>query len=192
MAQLQLHNRLSHGEQVSCGASFPRLPILRSSLFCILLLHVSAPAHADLVICNQSDETVYASYLLYESSNDAWTAHGYYGIEDNECESLVSSDLNEKVYFYATVGSRTTHPLSGTTTSWCINQEDAFEIVWDGDSNNPYYKDLNYRSDRFRPCTSIGSSYKEVGFREITAAERYDHCVVSLGDRGSFRYLCWD
>lgn len=176
-----------------------RLPLLKQGLtlaagLSILMLIELRPAHADLIICNQSDETVSVSTMYHKSSNEAWTASGWENIDDNECINRLTFDINETVYFHARVGGingRTTHPLSGTTTSFCVDTEDPFEILWDGDNNLPYYKDLRMGGS-YERCENIHSDYKEVPFREIEAAENYDHCVVALGNNGSFVTRCFD
>ena len=154
----------------------------------------SWPAHADLIACNQSGETLYVSVMYHKSSNNAWTSVGHYGIDDNECDDVLNFDLNESVHYYAQASStRKTHPSSNSTvTSFCIDRKDMYEVIWDGDDTNPWYKDLNYRSDQFRSCTTIHSDYEEVGFREIDASSSYDHCVISFGSNRSSSTICWN
>ena len=176
-----------------------RLPLLKQGLtlaagLSILMLIESRPARADLVICNQSGEKLSIATMYHKSSNDAWTANGWKNLDNNDCAHRLSFNLNETVYFHARVGDingRTTHPLSGTTTSFCVDTEDSFEILWDGDNNNPYYKDLRL-GGVYKPCENIHSDYKEVPFRKLTPSQSYDHCVVALGEYGSFASECFD
>ncbi|WP_161632564.1 DUF1036 domain-containing protein [Candidatus Synechococcus spongiarum] len=193
----KLFGKYQTSKQVK-GEGF-RLPLLKQGLtlaagLSILMLIDLKPAHADLIICNQSGEKVYASVTYHKSSNDAWTSVGHYGINNNNCDDILSFDLNETVYFYAQASStRRTHPSrNSTVTSFCIDRKHQYEVIWDGDDNIPYYKDLIYRSDRFRSCTDIHSDYEEVGFREISASSSYDHCTVALGRNGSSSSFCWD
>jgi len=170
------------------------------------------PGLADLVICNQSGEDLSVATMYHKSVNDAWTATGWYNIDNNDCSHILYFDLNEAVYFHAAAGEITTHPLPGdATTSFCVDTEDPFETLWDGDNNNPYYKDLEMGGG-FEPCTSIHSDYKEVSFHKVGFAENYydhciatenydhcvvaenhyDHCVVALGPYGAFSWQCFD
>jgi len=177
-----------------------RLPLLKQGLtlaagLSILMLIELRPARADLIICNQSNMQVSIAYMYHKSSNDAWTASGWKNIDNNNCFKRLDFDLNETVYFHARVGGingRTTHPVSGTTTSFCVDTEDPFEILWDGDNSNPYYKDLRLLSGRgYEPCENISPHYKEVPFAKIDS-ENHDHCVVALGESGRFVWQCWD
>lgn len=152
----------------------------------------SRPAHADLIVCNQSGETLSVSIAYHKSANDAWTASGHYPIGNNDCDDILLFDLNETVYYAAMIGTRITHPLSGQTTSFCVDMEDEYEVIWDGDNNSPWYKDLDYKSDEFRPCEDIHSDYRQIGFHKISSADSYDHCTVSLGSNGEHAWFCWD
>jgi len=180
----------------------------------------AVPARADLIICNQSDEDVSIATMYHRSSNDAWTANGWANLDDNECNHRLTFDLNETVYFHARVGGingRTTHPVSGSTTSFCVDTEDPFEILWDGDNTNPWYKDLKlsggfedpfeilwdgdntnpwYKDLRlsggFERCENLHSDYVEVPFYEIPQSKNNDHCVVALGNNGSFSWVCFN
>ena len=174
------------------------LASLASILSVTLASGAAVPARADLIICNQSDEDVSIATMYHRSSNDAWTASGWYNLDDNDCNQRLSFDLNETVYFHARVGGingRTTHPGSSaqSTTSFCVDTEDPFETVWDGDNNVPWYKDVrNNLSDGFERCEDIHPDFAEVSFRKLIHSKNYDHCVVALGKNGSLSYLCFD
>lgn len=152
-----------------------------------LTLFSFKPAQAELVFCNQSGEDISIATLRYESSNDGMTATGWFNMDDNECGTSISGDLDQDIYFYTESWSYST-----TDTSACVDTQFAFETVWDGDHNNPYYKDLRMSNPRFDICENLGSNYRTVNFKKVPNSDYWDHCVVAFGPNGRYSSECWD
>ena len=159
----------------------------------LLSLCLFRPAHADLVFCNSSGSDLHASFAYDKGVNGNWTALGHYKVENNDCRSVKNNDLDRSVYYYAQLSSTTkTHYALSGGAMFCVDRRREYETVWDGDRDNPYYKDLELSNPTFKSCDNHGEDYEEVGFIEITASDVYDHCVVILRRNGGSNSYCWD
>lgn len=167
-----------------------RLPLLKQGLtlaagLSILMLIEVRPAQAELVFCNQSGEDIDISTLRYKSSNEGMTADGWMNLDDNACRIRLTGNLDQQIYFHANRFSYSNYDTYG-----CVDRL-PFETVWDGDNNNPWYKDLR-GSATFKRCEDLGSDYRRVGFKKVVHSQSRDHCVVAFGDNGNFSSHCWD
>lgn len=115
------------------------------------------------------------------------TASGWLNLNNNECDERISGDLNQNIYFHVDEWNYSTIDSYG-----CIDSTYAFETVWDGDSSNPYYKDLDMSNPHFDSCEDLGSRYSRVPFRKVPNSHNWDHCVVAFGANGRFDSECWD
>ncbi|MCY4331045.1 MAG: DUF1036 domain-containing protein [Cyanobacteria bacterium MAG CAR1_bin_15] len=169
-----------------------RLPLLKQGLtlaagLSILMLIEMKPAQAELVFCNQSNEDISISTLRYRSNNEGMTATGWLTLDDNDCATRITGDLNQTVYFHVS-----TFSYSSYDTYSCVDRR-VFEIVWDGDTNNPWYKDLELSNPEFKRCEDLpGDDYRVEGFKKVPNSDNWDHCVMAFGEGGSYSSECWD
>jgi len=185
-----LKNLFGQYPDFQSGEGF-RLPLLKQGLtlaagLSILMLIDLRPAQAELVFCNQSDEEISISTLRYKSSNAGMTASGWMNLDDNICETRIFGNLDQNIYFHVSEFS-----YSSYDTYSCVDRR-AYEVVWDGDTNNPWYKDLELSNPTFKRCEDLGSEYRVEGFKKVPNSHNWDHCVVAFGANGSYGSRCWD
>lgn len=85
-----------------------RAPVRRQAAAIVLAacaaLLVSAPARADLRLCNKTEETI--SVAIGYKASDGWRSEGWWNIEGAKCGTLLSGALGSRYYYIYAVDSR--------------------------------------------------------------------------------------
>ena len=64
----------------------------------LLAMFLAAPAHAELLVCNETDAKV--SFAYGYNDGGVWTSEGWWNIPPYDCSVVEGSDLNNRYYYY--------------------------------------------------------------------------------------------
>ncbi|MCP3972820.1 MAG: DUF1036 domain-containing protein [Rhodobacteraceae bacterium] len=109
----------------------------------------AAPAEADLRLCNEAYEELYAAYGYKE--NDLWVAEGWWQLTPGECATVVSGPLSSRYYYVRGEG------VDGT--------------VWGGDT---YFCTMSNRFLLTDDPNCMSSTVDREGFDTIDTGEARD------------------
>lgn len=107
---------------------------------CGTALFASAPAQAELDICNETDSK--RSVAIGYRDDGVWTSEGWWVIEPGDCKRVVGGDLKKRYYYYRATAKGS--EFEGEGFFFCT-QSDPFTIV--GDEN---CKERGYLRENFR------------------------------------------
>lgn len=103
------------------------------------------PAHADLTICNQYKETIFAAYG-YNNGTD-WVSQGWWQIDPGQCSALISGALTNR-YYYVYADTDNGDYYWGGDYMFCIHKPNEFEIIGDTDCHTGFFEiDTNGQTD---------------------------------------------
>ena len=160
------------------------MPAFSCSFF---IFFMTEPAYADLEICNQTSETLRASYARFYNGN--WRTSGHYKLTSGECSVVLNAPLiYDKYYYYAQKSSdNPTHSGSskGTAVEFCIDKKSPYEFMHDDGSvrNIEIGGSWGY-------CGENSSDYVFRSFRRIDRGTAYTDCVVELKPDGRSSWTC--
>jgi uncharacterized membrane protein len=131
--------------------------IIRSSLILVLLiapsLLLSAPARADLRVCNQTRNPI--NIALGYRAQSGWLSEGWWLAGPNECASVFLGDLNSRFYYL-------------------FAADDVGGGAWDG---NVFMctRDEAFTISGVEDC--LARSYERTGFFEVDTQNRSEWTV---------------
>ncbi|MEZ5047503.1 MAG: DUF1036 domain-containing protein [Chitinophagaceae bacterium] len=82
-------------------------------------------SRTNLTIRNNTNKTVYVSYVAYDANEESWTSHGWYTIMPYKVITLPLGDYKGAVYLHA----KDDIHVWGDKWNFCIDKKNAFEIV---------------------------------------------------------------
>lgn len=95
-----------------------------------------APARADLQLCNQSGQTVYAAIGYHDTARNKWRSEGWWTITSGACKQPISGNLTWRyIYVYGETDGLT-RTWTGTYKFCTVSDE--FTIY--ADDNDPCYR----------------------------------------------------
>jgi uncharacterized membrane protein len=125
-----------------------RTAVIAAAGFAIGLLAATAPARADLRLCNKTASTV--SVAIGYKAKDGWRTEGWWNIEGAKCGTLLSGALGSRYYYLYAVDSNRGGEWSGK--AFMCTRRKMFTIAGVED------------------CVARG--YERTGFFEIDTAEQ--------------------
>ncbi|MBV8163574.1 MAG: DUF1036 domain-containing protein [Candidatus Eremiobacteraeota bacterium] len=97
-------------------------------------LFTSAPAKADLQVCNESGEHISIAVAYYDAGNDSMVSEGWWNMDSGDCRTPIDGDLKDKYYYLYAESDE--HTWTGSH-SFCLNPEHRFTL-YDVDTRCDY------------------------------------------------------
>lgn len=94
------------------------------------------PASADLTLCSQYRQAVYAAYAYYDGSD--WTSIGWYTVNPGQCTTLYTGQLTQQYYYlyaYSDDGG-----VWGGDYKFCTHWPNAFQIWGDDQCDDGFFE----------------------------------------------------
>jgi uncharacterized membrane protein len=135
--------------------------VLRRIYLSLVLLFAPAIAAAELKLCNDHSETVYAAIAFNNGEN--WLSQGWWTLEAGECDVAISEPLKNKYYYY--FAQTQDRVLTSGQYAFCVENE-VFDILGGHDS-----------------CAFIG--YLSEQFEEIDIGDASSHRISISSSRAS-------
>jgi uncharacterized membrane protein len=112
------------------------------SALAICLLLASAPAHAQLEICNRT-AAPYSLAIAYETDADV-VSQGWWTVAPDKCETVITGELKRR-YFYHYAISRPLNVEWNGSFTFCVDDDPQFRITGASDCEQRSFRTLGFR-----------------------------------------------
>jgi uncharacterized membrane protein len=118
-------------------------------------LHPS-PALASFRVCNDSGEKISVAIAYFGSDAEGWTSEGWWNLDDGECATPVSGDLDNRYYYLFADGEK--HKWTGDYTN-CVDPDHSFTLKH-ADSDCNFAKKSFFKVDTGTTATDFTYTFK--------------------------------
>lgn len=119
---------------------------------------VAAPAHANLEVCNKSNQGKTYIAVAYPDGKGGWTTEGWLNLEEGECGNLIQGKLTNRYYYYFA--------------------ETEGDSVWKGDNRFCVSSNKFTFARADKQCKGANSRWEE--FRELDTGKETDNFTLDL------------
>ena len=118
-------------------------------------LHPS-PALANFRVCNDSGEKISVAIAYFGSDSEGWTSEGWWNLDDGECATPVTGDLDNRYYYLFADGEK--HKWSGDYSN-CVDPDHSFTLKH-ADSDCNFAKKSFFKVDTGTTATDYTYTFK--------------------------------
>ncbi|HEY5095446.1 MAG TPA: DUF1036 domain-containing protein [Candidatus Eremiobacteraceae bacterium] len=118
-------------------------------------LHPS-PALASFRVCNDSGEKISVAIAYFGSDAEGWTSEGWWNLDDGECATPVSGDLDNRYYYLFADGEK--NKWTGDYTN-CVDPDHSFTLKH-ADSDCNFAKKSFFKVDTGTTATDFTYTFK--------------------------------
>ena len=115
-----------------------------------------SPAFARFRVCNDSGEKISVALAYFGSDADGWTSEGWWNLDDGECATPISGDLDNRYYYLYANGEK--HKWTGDYTN-CVDPDNPFTLKH-ADSDCNFAKRSFFKVDTGTTSTSYTYTFK--------------------------------